>query len=540
MSVLFVVSGCIFAVDPGQEKSDSNSSTDVTDTMMSDVEVGGGDVADGREAGDVAEMDADTRVPDGGETGVVPPNEEPCHVGTSGPVGESETLHFGVLLPVSEGARGGSWLGGNPSELRQAIDMAVEHVNEQTPFEDRPVGAIHCELTSSSGGAEEAVELLEQSGVQAVIGPGVSSRAASTVRALVDNGMLTVLPSNPSAEMGSLLVEQRDKLDDELVFRTIPDETKQRPILKTLTEYHYEREAEGVGGGLVGEEFAFATSRLVSEEAPVASEFAATLEQFVAEEFQLTLRFEHPGLDGSDGSFIDWAAVSMRRKIDLLLLAGRGEIWRLLGTLAERQAQEMVESSLFLAHQRSRRENIARQFGEIFEDTELPDVRGTSLGAPDEEVYEPYQEFIDSWLQQEGKNSRPRGPFAPSAYDASVMVALSLVTADSYDGAAIGEKFDLLATYDDASYDFPGNPLNPVVENLREGQPVGVNGASGPWKFDESGQRENAAIVLWCLTEGDGKLYLESNDLLSSVDTDPEKSTEFNEGAATCEKIGFQ
>jgi hypothetical protein len=518
---ILATSGCIFAVNPGEQETESGPSADAADGSVDPPDAGDMDVADGTEVPDTAEDAADGGEQDAGEPRIKTPLDEPCRVGYAGPHGEVGTRHIGVILPFSSDRAGES-----AQRVEEAIELAIEHLNKSGSFEDKQFAAIFCDSGRRTEQARMAVDQLVGAGVQAVVGPGTGVDVPAVVGPLAEEGVLTVIATNPSSRAGEFLHESENS---ELVWRTIPDETKQIPPLNELIGSVVEQKESGALGSILGD---YSDAKSVEAENEVAAMFADELPS-------MDEQYKHKNTEGP-GSYEDYQGTAERiveARHDVVTLSGGAEIWSLLTAVGgqENEGPEILEGAVFLTHQRGRVVSAARDhIGYAAEFSRPANVWGTALGAPDPEGYEPYGLFAEAFLSLID-GGLPDGPAAPSAYDATVMIALATDTAESFSGAALAEELGPLVESGEEEVQLSKEKIVTIVEGRRENAPFNVRGASGPWEFDNAGGRVNAAVDLWCLR---GDLSGEEEVLPVETQLSPVTSNEVDLEGARCSEFG--
>jgi branched-chain amino acid transport system substrate-binding protein len=136
-------------------------------------------------------------------------------------VGDDE-LVLGLLLPTSDTAIG--------APMVSAAELAVERINDTGGVLGRMVRTRLVDEGDTSASASAAVQTLLAEGVDAIIGPGSSVIALSTLDDIVSSGTLACSPTASALALDEFP-------DDGLFFRTVPSDSLQaRAIAETADQ----------------------------------------------------------------------------------------------------------------------------------------------------------------------------------------------------------------------------------------------------------------------------------------------------------------
>ena len=153
--------------------------------------------------------------------------------GVVGMGADPEPLRLGLLLNLTEGAPG------RAVERRQAVELAIRHVNDAGGIFGQPVQLV---LGNSTLDPEQAVaearRMVEESGVHAIVGPTSSANALAVAEQVSGpNGIPTISPSATSPSLTNVN-------DGDFFFRTALADGAQGPVLARVA---VERGFDNVG-----------------------------------------------------------------------------------------------------------------------------------------------------------------------------------------------------------------------------------------------------------------------------------------------------
>ncbi|TXD34160.1 ABC transporter substrate-binding protein [Lujinxingia vulgaris] len=401
----------------------------------------------------------------------------PCEL-SYGNIAAENAFNLGVLLPLSGPEEGF----GRP--LLNAIRLAQNDFNGIGGVLNRPVGLIVCD---TQGLDDEALagarHLVEEAGVEAIIGPDYSSQTIDIATSLtIDNEVVLISPSATAATISGLS-------DNDLVWRTAASDVIQGIALGELLTYMLadvveaeapklalltrrdDTYADGLQSALIAQLPAEITGGDNSRFAPYSYANASA------------------GQTGDDyfdtvGEVIADAAST--GEPDVVVILGSSEAWEIAAALDE----GLSGSPLYVFVDAARNTDQAQAAPESLQGR----IWGTApqnIGAAD---YAPYISFRLKYLSEYNRDPNDF-QFVANAFDALYVVALG-AAGEGFTGPEIAEGMKRLSS---------GNTVDPgqsqaqsAINTLRGGGSINFRGASGPLNFDEKGDPQASPIALWC------------------------------------------
>ncbi|RAL23844.1 hypothetical protein DL240_06740 [Lujinxingia litoralis] len=420
----------------------------------------------------------------------------PCEL-SFGNISADNAFNIGVLLPLS-GPEAGF---GRP--LLDAIRLAQSDFNNIGGVLNRPLGLIVCDTQGLDDQAlAGASQLVENAGVEAIIGPDYSSQTIDIATSLtIDNEVLLISPSATAATISGLP-------DNDLVWRTSASDVIQ-----------------GIG---LGELIAFMLRDVVDDEAPKLALLArrddtyaeglrhALLEQLPAEVTGgdatrfAPYNYANASAGQTGDDYFDTvsdiiADASVSGEPDLVVILGSGEAWDIASALEDGLSGE----PFYVFVDAARNTDLAAQAPETLRGR----VWGTAPQNIGESGYAPYISFRLKFRAEYPGQDPDDYQFVANAFDALYVVALG-AAGGGFTGPEIARGMKRLS---EGTLIEPGQSGAQNAVNILSGEgSVNFRGASGPLNFDEQGDPQASPIALWCLdSEGLPELGVILDDKLA-------------------------
>lgn len=401
----------------------------------------------------------------------------PCEL-SSGNITADNAFNLGVLLPLSGPEEGF----GRP--LLDAIRLAQSDFNGIGGVLNRPVGLIICD---TQGLDDEALagarHLVEEAGVEAIIGPDYSSQTIDIATSLtIDNEVVLISPSATAATISGLS-------DNDLVWRTSASDVIQ--------------------GIALGELLTFMLNDVVEAEAPKLA-LLTRRDDTYADGLQSALIAQLPAeiTGGDDTRFAPYnyanasagqtgddyfdtvgdviADAASSGEPDVVVILGSSEAWEIAAALDE----GLDGAPLYVFVDAARNTDQAEAAPESLQGR----IWGTApqnIGAAD---YAPYISFRLKYLSEYNRDPNDF-QFVANAFDALYVVALG-AAAEGFTGPQIAEGMKRLSS--GSTVDPGQSQAQNAINTLRGGGSINFRGASGPLNFDDNGDPQASPIALWC------------------------------------------
>mgnify|MGYP001047584760 FL=1 len=366
-------------------------------------------------------------------------------------------LKIGALLPLT------GPLADFGRDFRNAIEMAVEHINAAGGVMGRPVVLVTADdgTVNVQQGVAEARRLVDVERVHVIVGAAASSVTIAVAESVtVPNRILQISPSSTSPAITTLR-------DNDYLFRTPISDAAQGLVLARLARDEglsrvatlYVNNAYGQG---LSESFARAFQQLGGQVTAQVPHTAETAPSYISELQR-----------AAQGNPEALAAISY--------VDGQGEVY-----LREAVEQGLFRRFLFVDGTKS-----GDMFGRLGWDR-FNGMRGTSPGTLSTQFGSQFdQQFQQRW------GYAYQTPFVREAYDATVVVALAAEKARSTDSTAIRNVLRDVANS-------PGRQIGPGVDSIRQalqairnGEDIDYVGASGSVEFDQNGDVALGGIEVW-------------------------------------------
>ena len=387
------------------------------------------------------------------EARFAPAGAEPGRWLNSSPValdGGPQALRLGLLDHF--GGHGGI------TSLR-AVQLAIKHVNEAGGVFGQPVEFAWRD-TLEAPVFDQALALIDEEGVHAIVGPGTSSDALDIGRAIgAARGIPLVTPSATSPAVAAI--------DDRgYVFRSVISDVAQGPILAQL--------AAGEGYEHVAVAYRDDTWGVGLAEA-----FFAAWDG----------RADRVKLDPTDDSYID----ELRRLADggapvLIAIAFTGQAIHVVG-----DALTSGTFDAFIFSDGSRSPRLLAAFPEA-----LDGALGTApYGA---NIAEEEGHWERDYLAEYGELEML--PYVRETYDAAIALMLAAELAGSADGAAIRDA--LLRVGGPPGRRFPASSdgAAAALEAIRNGEEINLDGEATNLDWDANGDVTGGLMSIWRFADG--------------------------------------
>lgn len=375
-------------------------------------------------------------------------------------VAEVQPLTLGLLFDYT-GALGEYGPGAEQGAL-----LAVEHVNAAGGVLGHPVSTVIADgATSVDAALAAARRLIEESGVDAVVGPmGSAAALAVAEQVTVPARVPTVSPSATAPALSELD-------DDGYLFRTTVSDAAQGQVLARLAEGEgHERVAvvyrdDSYGRGLY---------------AAFAAGYGGTVTAAVP-------------LEPDKRSYLT--------ELKTARAAGEAEV--LVTITFPFEAEVLVEEALregifsrFLFVDANRSPEIQAKMGSA-----LDGMKGTSPVAPTVASRPSTQTLVDQYTARYGAAARPAGPVFAS-YDAVVCLCLAAELAGSTDGAAIRDALPRACGRDGERQSSGAAGVAAALAAARQGRGVAYAGAANDIEWNADGDVTVGEIAVWEYRDG--------------------------------------
>jgi len=421
---------------------------------------------------------------------------------------DRDSILLGVLLPLS-GDNLESGL-----HLRRAIELAIDEINAvggvQGGQGGRTLAALVCDSQGDAFiGVTAATYLAEVARVPAIIGAAFSRVTLPVARDVaIGTGTVLISPASTSIEISDLV-------DDDLVWRTVPPDSRQADTMAHYATWEVLQaagvSAEGVASqaqaevkvSLVYPEDSYGQALKHSFEALLESKVGSTLNLVPGLELGssgLQLLFESTSYGSIDAATVASVAADVTADApDVVMLAGYDESSDLLAALLE--SQHLREQTSFFLSDGMRSDFLVTAFESDGEGKPRL-LFGANAGfrLEGDEVWEGFAErYASRW----GDDPLTLHNYVENAYDAAYLLAYSIssLPAGEIDGREVGAALKGLAG-DPAGPDVRVGPqaqdLLVAFREAEAGTRFNLRGASGPIAFEEeTGDPIAASIIRW-------------------------------------------
>ncbi|MFU8804857.1 MAG: ABC transporter substrate-binding protein [Bradymonadaceae bacterium] len=401
----------------------------------------------------------------------------PCEQSV-GSINDAEAFNMGVLLPLSGPEEGF----GRP--LLDAILLAQKDFQGINGVGGRPVGLIICDTQGNDELAlSGARHLVNQAGVQAIIGPDYSSQTIDVAtQVTIENEVLLISPSATATTVTNLD-------DNGLVWRTTPSDAVQGQGLGLIMRYILDEVVKTPDD----------QTKLVvlsRRDDTYVSGLASALNEHIPQDILSgdIHRFSprtYPNVSAGEGA--DYSGVisqigAEEVEPDLVVVLGRADAWE-IAELLDGVLSEKAPIYLFVD---AAKNNTQAQAAPV-------NLQGRIWGTAPQNVGESnYAPYLSFRIKFRGEyDVEPNDfQFVANAFDAFYVVALA-ASAEGFTGPELAVGMTRLSS---------GTRIHPNqaeaqqgMQILSTGGTIDYQGASGPLDFDENGDPQAGPITLWCL-----------------------------------------
>lgn len=368
-------------------------------------------------------------------------------------------LRIGLLIPFS-----GALADFGPPH-HNAAELAAMHVNNAGGVLGQDIEVVVGDTgTEPSQGVLEALRLIEDEGVSAVVGALSSSVTLAVAgNATVPNGVLQISAGSTSTELTTFE-------DNDLLFRTaLPDAAQGRVLAALARELGYET----------------ASTLYVNHS------WGQSLSDVFASEFQ--------GLDGEILATVpheEWQDTYVDELVEAT--AGSPEVlaaisWPQSATvyLDEAIANGLIDEFLFVDGTKS------QEMFDALGAEQFNGMYGTATGAVDS----PAKDAFDAAYEAE-YGEPPPVAFMREAYDAVALIALAAEAAGSTDPEDIRDALRGIANPPGEIVGLGASGIGNALEQVRLGNDVDYEGASGTVDVDANGDICGGAVEIWRVEDG--------------------------------------
>ena len=369
-------------------------------------------------------------------------------------------LKIGLLIDLT----GGGSEHGVP--MRRGFEMAIEHINEVGVLGEPVVGVVADTELDAETAVAEAMDLVEDRGVHAIVG----AWASSSTLAIVEN--VTAEAGIPMISPASSSPSLTDAMDNDFLFRTTLSDHDQGPVLAKITL------EQGFGNvGMIYRDDVWGRG--------LADAFEGTWDG----------KLNRVAVDPAQTNFAD--ALNESKGITL----GEEFQAQALVVLAFQPQQEaIVREALskglfkhFIFGPTGRSLDLLRSIGL----EHLAGMRGTSPGAAQDTP------SAVAWenAYKSAYGNPPPYPYVKQAYDATVALALAAQAAGNLDGSAIRDKLRIIGRPPGELVIAEAGSIANGLNILASGGAVNYEGAAMPLDWDENGDLATGFVAVWQFTE---------------------------------------
>lgn len=429
--------------------------------------------------------------------------EAPCDYDSAGPVFEEGTYNVGVILAFDEANEGFS------TPIANATKLAQSDINAVGGIDGHKIGLIICDTQGKNATAKAAAEHLADVGVQAVVGPDLSSYTVEVApEVLIPNDILTVSPSATTPALSGL--DDRD-----LIWRTVPSDRIQSRALAELVKRVTDNVVEGPEQGEPG------VVMLTREEDSYAEGLQIGVVNELSEDFVNRIdSLPYPNAGRNQGN--DYTTIASKvaeKEPRVVMLWGLGEVWDIIRAIDTFQQNDHgISETIYIVADGGKDTSKASQTAEKF-DSDLEPLTGRIWGTAPRSLragdYNPYKLFKFRWQERYSTDADSHA-FVANAYDALYLIGLAGAAGD-FKGPALAEGMKSLTAEGAQEVVANQNNFPDGVKALKAGDPIDFRGASGPIDFDDNGDPKTATISLWCYEDG---AIEEAGDLLEVGSTE--------------------
>lgn len=357
--------------------------------------------------------------------------------------------------------------------------LAAKQVNEEGGLEDKPFAIVYCtyeenpeldDETADAAALLSAHYLVDELGVPAILGPASSGDTSAVYQALADTGTLVMSPSATSPALTDLDSDATDASPG-LLWRTAPPDTLQGEVIaRDMTE-------RGLGDVfLIAQKGAY-------------GEGLATVFQ---DAFSGTVTLRVFGTENERTAVITEAASAEATEV-LFISSTQTDAIAFLN--AAHQNPRFASKTFFLTDAAANQEVIDGSPPALYER-----IRGTRP-TPVDSADPVFNNFSGAYASEYDGENVSAFSFAAHMYDAAWLVfygsASSLFSSGQVTGPGIARGLRKISS--GKAYDIAPLSWGGILETLRRGAPIDVQGASGALDYDPITEETSAEIEVWVI-----------------------------------------
>jgi branched-chain amino acid transport system substrate-binding protein len=370
---------------------------------------------------------------------------------------EDLTLTVGTALPQT----GNLAFLGPPEEA--GVAYATSQINEATPDTGLTLDVVYGDSGDTDNKAYETeIPRLLGEDVSAIIGAASSGTSLQFIDQVTGAGVIQFSPANTSDAFTTYD-------DNGLYFRTAPSDVLQGEVLGNLIA---EDGNQTLGLIVLNDSYGTGLAKYVSEA------FTAAGGEVVAEATYNT----------GDTTFDAQINAVLAAAPDAIALITFDEVSTILpGLFGQFPADKLyfVDGNL-------------KNFADAFPAGSLTGAKGTLPGLSIDSISE-FTGELDAFLEAEGTPALEDYSYAAESYDATILLALAALAANSTDSAAIAEK--LIEVSGGAGDGEKCESYADCAAIILDGGVADYDGISGPITFDEVGDPTEASIGIYQYAE---------------------------------------
>jgi branched-chain amino acid transport system substrate-binding protein len=362
----------------------------------------------------------------------------------------------------------------------RSVELAVRQANEVGGVAGRPVSALFCDisedpawdaLTREEAAVQISSQLANELGILAIIGPSSSTDVLSAFAAISGSDTLMISPSATSPALSG--VDTASPSDDEpgLLWRTAPPDSLQGTVIAQDVE------SRGITSvAVIHQTGAYGTE--------LASVF---VEAFTGDDMLL------PFNDAADLSTAMSDASESSAEEVLFISSQSSEVVAFLtGAAAD---AGFADKSFFLTDAAANADVLE---GASAASALFPRVRGTRPSVPDGFIYELFVASYDLAFEDDVT----RFSFTAQSYDAAWLALYGVAWASFNEPEVRGTTIarGLRRISQGTPFGIRASTLAPIVQTMREGMSVDVEGASGELDYDPLTEETSSPTDVWVIS----------------------------------------
>ncbi len=361
----------------------------------------------------------------------------------------------------------------------QSSRLAVKQVNEEGGLEGKPFAIVYCtyeenlkldDMEASAAALASADYLVKELGVPAILGPAGSVETSAVYQALGDTGTLVMSPSATSPALTDLDREASDAAPG-LLWRTAPPDTLQGPVM-----------ASDMTSRGLSEVF------LIAQKGAYGEGLATVFQDAFAG--KVTLRVF--GTENERTAMITEGASATATEV-LFISSTQADVIAFLSTAAQNPGY--AAKTFFLTDAAANQEVIEGSPTALYD--RIRGTRPTPVNAADPV----FNNFSGAFASEYAGETVSAFSFTAHMYDAAWLVfygsASSLFSSGQVTGLGIARGLRKVST--GKAYDIAPLSWGGILETLRGGATINVQGASGALDYDPITEETSAEIQVWVI-----------------------------------------